>query len=90
MKDMEDPNMASKELLVGLSVDELAALAEGLLAPAAQAKLDELLARHSERLLSANERIELDGLLQKADQLTILKTRARYTLNRQGAETAGA
>jgi hypothetical protein len=71
------------ELLVGLSVEELEALADGLLAPAAQARLDELLARRKEKPLSAAEERELDSLLQRVDQLTILKTRARYTLHQE-------
>ena len=71
------------ELLVGLSVEESEALADSLLAPAAQARLDDLLARQKEKLLSADEKRALDGLLQKVDQLTILKTRARYTLKQE-------
>lgn len=77
------------ELLVGLSVDELQALADGLLAPAAQARLSDLLARKREKQLPADEETELDRLLQKADQLTVLKTRARYTLNQSKAEATG-
>lgn len=79
----------NSELLVGLSVDELEALADSLLAPAAQARLDDLLARQKDQQLSADEETELDGLLQKVDQLTILKTRARYTLNQERAQAAG-
>lgn len=79
----------NSELLVGLTGDELEALADSLLAPAAQARLDDLLARQKEQQLSAEEETELDGLLQKVDQLTILKTRARYTLNQERAEAAG-
>ena len=79
----------SSELLVGLSMEELAALADSLLAPAAQARLDDLLGRKKDKQLSADEETELDGLLQKVDQLTILKTRARYTLNQEKAETTG-
>jgi hypothetical protein len=71
------------EILTGLSVEELEALADGLLAPAAQARLDGLLARQKDKLLSADEERQLDRLLQQVDQLTILKTRARYTLNQQ-------
>ena len=56
-------------------------MADGLLAPAAQARLDASLARQEEKLLSADEEHILDTLLQKVDQLTILKTRARYTLH---------
>lgn len=76
------------EVLTGLSADELEALAECLLAPAAQARLDELLARRREMPLSADEDAELDRILRKADQLTILKTRARFTLSQTKAEAA--
>ena len=76
------------ELLVGLSVEELEALADSLLAPAAQARLDDLLARQNEKVLSADEKRALDGLLQKVDQLTILKTRARYTLKQESTAEA--
>jgi hypothetical protein len=71
--------MNDAQLLTGLSIDELEALADGLLVPAAQARLDELLARRNESALSASEEVELDRLLRKTDQLRILKTRARYT-----------
>jgi hypothetical protein len=72
---------SDSERLVGLSVEELEALGDSFLAPAAQARLDDLLTRRKEQLLSEGEERELAGLLQKVDQLTILKTRARYTLN---------
>ena len=78
------------ELLTGLSIGELEALADSLLAPTAQARLDELLTRRHEKPLATDEEIELDRLLQKTDQLTLLKTRARYTLSQTKAETAGA
>jgi hypothetical protein len=85
---MERQEMSSaSELLVGLSVEELEALADSLLASAAQARLDDLLPLRKEKLLSAGEERELDGLLQKTDQLTILKTRARYTLNQERTAT---
>lgn len=79
---------ADSELLVGLSVEELEALADSLLAPSAQVRLDDLLARQKENLLSAAEERELDSVLQKVDQLTTLKTRARYTLNQERPATA--
>ena len=72
---------ADPECLVGLSKDELQALAESLLDPKAQVRLDALLARNAVAELSSNESAELDSLLAQVDQLTILKTRARYTLN---------
>jgi hypothetical protein len=65
--------------LAGLSDEELDALADSMLAPSAQARLDELLGRNAERPLPNDEQAELDRLLRRVDQLTILKTRARYT-----------
>ena len=78
------------EQLLGMSVEELEALADSLLAPSAQDRLDDLLARQKESVLSAVEEQELAGLLQKVDQLTILKTRARYTLSQGRAAAARA
>lgn len=75
------------ELLVGMSDEELEALADSLLAPSAQSRLDDLLARNAEHQLSAHEVIELDRLVAQVDQLTILKTRARYTLRQQAGAT---
>jgi molybdenum cofactor biosynthesis enzyme MoaA len=68
------------DCLIGLNQAELQALAESMLAPAAQARLDELLAGQAESQLSEDELGELDHLLDKIDHLTLLKTRARYTL----------
>jgi hypothetical protein len=70
---------SDRELLQGLSLEELEALGDSLLAPAAQGRLDDLLARKKDKGLAPGEEGGLDGLLQKVDQLTILKTRARYT-----------
>ena len=74
---------SDSDLLVGLSYDELEALADSMLAPSAQRRLDDLLERNVENRLAANEHLELDRLLTRVDQLTILKTRARYTLRQQ-------
>lgn len=71
----EDP-----ELLRGLSQDELEALADSKLVPDTQSQLDDLLAQQRNRSLSTEENELLDRLLAQVDQLTILKTRARYTL----------
>ena len=75
------------ELLVGLTDDELEALADSMLAPSAQAQLDELLERNAVCQLAPDERGELDRLLARVDQLTILKTRARHTLRQQAGAT---
>jgi hypothetical protein len=70
----------NSEFLVGLSDEELEALADSMLSPSAQGRLDELLQRNSEGRLPPADLQELDRLLAQVDQLTILKTRARYTL----------
>ncbi len=75
------------DILTSMSVDELEALADAKLAPSSQARLDHLLTENSTRQLSGDEAKELDQLLAKIDQLTILKTRARYTLNQQTKTT---
>ena len=77
------------ELLTELSLDELEALADSLLAPSAQARLDYLLACKHEQPLTPYELVEMDRLLQQVDQLTLLKTRARYTLSQSQTEAAG-
>ena len=80
---------SNPELLASLSQDELEALADSMLAPSAQSRLDDLLTRNVENRLNADEQVELDRLLARVDQLTILKTRARYTLNQQAGATKG-
>jgi hypothetical protein len=82
MTDLED------ELLVGLSLEELQALAEGMLAPTAQLQLEALLTRNAEQRLSVDEDATLDRLLSQIDQLNILKTRARYTLMQMNIASA--
>jgi len=77
------------ELLTSLSDAELEALANSSLAPASQDRLDELLAQNAENELDESGQAELECLLARVDQLTIVKTRARYTL-RQQAEATGA
>jgi hypothetical protein len=69
------------ELLIGLSIDELQALAESSLFPKTQMQLQELLIKNSENQLSKVEAETLDKLLAQVDQLNIITTRARYTLN---------
>jgi hypothetical protein len=78
---------ADPEILVGLSEGELEALADSLLSPSAQARLDELLERNSAGQLDAEDLRELDRLLARVDHLTVLKTRARYTLEQHAGAT---
>ena len=68
------------DLLWDMSQPELEALANSRLAPDEQTRLDVLLNEQKQQPLSEPQIAELDRLLAQADQLTILKTRARYTL----------
>ena len=68
------------ELLLDMSQSELEALANSRLAPDEQARLDTLLNEQKQHPLDQEETEEMDRLLAQIDQLTILKTRARYTL----------
>jgi hypothetical protein len=77
------------ELLTSLSDEELEALANSTLAPASQDRLDKLLAKNADNELDDTGQAELECLLARVDQLTIVKTRARFTL-RQQAEATGA
>jgi hypothetical protein len=76
-----NPLALDEECLIGLSRDELQALADSKLAPAAQNQLNDMLVRNTESQLSDDEIANLDRLLAQVDQLTILKSRARYTLH---------
>ncbi|MCP2727578.1 hypothetical protein [Limnofasciculus baicalensis] len=78
---LTNPLAMDEECLISLSQDELQALADSMLAPAAQNQLDDMLIQNAESQLSPDEIANLDRLLAQVDQLTILKTRARYTLH---------
>ena len=78
------------ERLISLSAAELEALADGRLATASQARIDELLELKANAGISSEDTAELDQLLGQVDQLTVLKTRARYTLLQQQAEATGS
>ncbi len=71
------------EFLMGLSLEELQALANSQLASAEQARLKELLTQNAEDQLSAGAIATLDRLLTQVNNLNLLKTRARYTLMNQ-------
>ncbi|MGB3759237.1 MAG: hypothetical protein WBA07_23130 [Rivularia sp. (in: cyanobacteria)] len=74
-------SVVDSELLTNLSIDEFLALADIKLSTSTPTELDDLLAKNSDNQLSNNESEILDSLLTKVDQLNILKTRARYSLN---------
>lgn len=76
-----DKSVVDSELLSNLSLDELQALADIKLSINTQTELNDLLKQNTENQLSTDESATLNDLLTKVDQLNILKTRARYTLN---------
>ncbi len=66
--------------LIGLNQIELRALAESVVAPERQKKLQQLLAQHRQGQLSVPQAQGLDELLSEVDQVALLKARALYTL----------
>lgn len=82
---LTNPSLEDDEILIGLSLDELKALASSTLSPKTQVQLSELLARNIDNSLLGEEKATLDQLLAQVDQLNILKARAKYTLNYKGA-----
>ncbi len=72
--------LEDEELLTNISPAELQALATISLAPDQQTQLSNLIIRNAESSISSEEIIILDQLLEQVDQLNILKTRAKYTL----------
>jgi hypothetical protein len=70
-------------ILPNVSVSGLKALADAVLVPKSQSKLDDLLARNAIGKLSKEELQELDSLIDQIDELNLLKARAEYTLRYQ-------
>jgi len=79
---------SDEELLMGLSLEELQALANSQLASAEQTQLGDLLTQNVEGQLPVDATATLDRLLAQVDNLNILKTRARYTLQQLYGVTA--
>jgi hypothetical protein len=78
--EVDDPRC-----LFGLSLKELRALSDSKLTVAAQERMSDLLDRNSDGLLSEAEKAELTELVEQAEQLSLLKTRAQYTLHQLAA-----
>ncbi|MGH1393151.1 MAG: hypothetical protein ACRAVC_03835 [Trichormus sp.] len=87
-EQLTNSSLEDDEILNGLSLDELQALADSILSPRVQIELHDLLERNAENLLAAEDKANLDYLLAQIDQLNILKTRARYTLKIKGISKA--
>ena len=70
------------DLLVGLTEFELRVLAEGMLSPGRQERLNDLLGRNRKGELDDAKEYELDQILAGIDSMNVLKARAAYTLKR--------
>lgn len=68
------------EPIIGMSGNELEALAKAILAPGRQQRLRTLLRKNKEGALSDRENQELDAILEESDRLALLKAKAQYTL----------
>ena len=77
---LANASASDEELLAGLSLEELQALANIQLASTEQVQLSELLAQNVEGQLLIETTATIDRLLTQVDNLNVLKTRARYTL----------
>jgi len=67
--------------LSNMSLQELRALAEAVVAPDHQQQLKALLDKNRRGELSPEEQEALDELLTGVDQVALLKARARYTMS---------
>ena len=77
------PTVSRGELvpLSNMSLQELRALAEAVVAPDHQQQLKALLDKNRRGELSPEEQEALDELLTGVDQVALLKARARYTMS---------
>lgn len=86
-KSQSDQAHSALTPLTGLSKTELLALAQAVVAPDRQQKLNDALATNRETDLSDEARtsldVLLDQLLNEVDQIALLKARALYTLKLQ-------
>jgi hypothetical protein len=83
MSGLPAPHHIGRDYLVYICEDVLQALAHSALAPAEQKRLDDLLPLNADGQLSETDQAAFDHLLHYVDQLSTLKTRARYTLAHQ-------
>ncbi len=74
------------EVSLLVSTEGLTALADMAIAPKNQSLMDVLLAKNAEGTLSIQESKELDLLLQKIDELNLVKARAAVALEQIRAE----
>ena len=76
------------DLLINLSRKELLALSEVKLSTEAQNELSDLLSRNRENTLSEQDNKKLDQILERVDDLNVLRARAAYTLHQLGTSVS--
>lgn len=78
------------EILTGMSIGELEALANAILTPSRQRRLQSLLRKNKTKTLSERESKDLDELLGESDRIALLKAKAQYTIlkSQHAGETA--
>ena len=74
------------DLLIGLDVETLSAIANGVLSASHQQQLEALLERNRTDGLAPEEQSELDRLLDDIDRMNLLKARAIYALKQVGLQ----
>jgi uncharacterized protein YceH (UPF0502 family) len=72
--------MSNLDSLTNLSKSDLETLANIMVPPEFQNKLSDLLAKNHEGKICESELADLDEMLAEVDHLTLLKARAKYTL----------
>ncbi|MGB0561084.1 MAG: hypothetical protein ACPGVO_04685 [Spirulinaceae cyanobacterium] len=82
-EQLTHPLASDSECLLNISAAELHAFANLELALNTQHTLNTLLSKNNQAQLTEAESQTLDQLLEQIDQLTLLKARARYTLQRR-------
>jgi hypothetical protein len=90
MGSAEAPGQPGLEMLRGVSETELAALSSAVVAPGRQRRMRALLRKNSRGELGDEERKELEGLLEEADRIALLKAKAAYTLVQLGLPRTAA
>jgi hypothetical protein len=80
LQDVRPSN--SLEVLKGMSIKELKALADATLAPGRQRRLNLLLRKNKSGNLNEKNEEELDAILDEGDRLALLKAKAHYSLQK--------
>jgi hypothetical protein len=84
----DPPAPVAQVVISGMSESELKALAEAVVSPEHQQRIQALLAVNREGALNAEQETALDTLLDEVDQVALSKARALYTLQLASAQAS--